>query len=188
MSETQKQNKQNLSDEEMVSLINNGDFVYFSTLIAGIMPHIVATASKWQNLIPDTEDLIEEGVLAVFTAVKSYDFKSASFKTFAKLCVDRAIGAKVKAASAEKRIPNTLVTSIDGMEIPHDITPEDIFINREESSDFTASLKDNLSQLELNVLYLFLQGLGYSQIAEKLGVTVKSVDSALQRIRNKLKK
>lgn len=177
-----------LSDEELVERINSGDYSLFSELIDRLMPHIVAVAVSHRDLITDTENLIGEGTLAVFDAVKSYESGKSSFKTFACVCIDRAIGARVTSALAKKRIPDRLVTSIDDVEIQVSDNPESIVIRKEEENSLGISLKNILSELELNVLNLFMQGYSYSVISEKLGVTQKSVDGALRRIRGKLKR
>ena len=177
-----------MSEEELVKFINSGDYDLFPELINRIMPHISASAAKWKNIIPDTEDLVEEGVLAVFTALRSYESEKASFKTFANMCVDRAINAKVRAATAQKRIPNNLVCPIEDTDIPHGESAEEAFIRKEENNDFNTNLSNTLTGLEQSVLKLFLDGDSYADIANTLGVSRKSVDGALRRVRSKLKK
>ena len=177
-----------LSDEQLAEYVNCGKYEYFPELIGRIMPHIKAVSFKWKSVVPDTDDLIEEGVIAVFTAVKSYESGKASFQTFANLCVDRAISAKVRSASAGKRIPSGLISSMDDQGDFSVESAEDSFIRREEDSIFNEDIKRSLTELERSVLEHFLGGDSYAEIARKLSVSVKSVDSALQRVRNKLRR
>ena len=177
----------NLSNECLCALIKNGEYDCFSELIGRLMPHIKSAALKWKSVIPDTEDLIGEGVIAVFKSVNTYNSEKASFSTFANLCVDRAIAAKAKAELSGKRIPNRLLVSIE-----EDMTAaesaEELVIRREENRLFNKGISKNLTELEKKVLAGFLEGQSYADIAAMLGVSVKSVDSALQRVRAKLKK
>lgn len=177
-----------LSDEQLVRNINCGKYDLFPELISRNMPHIKASALKWKSVFPDTEDLIQEGIMALFTAVKSFNEEKASFLTFAHLCIERAISAKAKSALAGKRIPSGLITSIDEGMSAQSESAEELVIRKDEDNRFNRSVESVLSELEYNVLSLFLNGESYSDIAEKLGVSPKSVDSALQRIRKKIKK
>lgn len=176
-----------LSDEQLAENVNCGKYDCFSELIGRIMPHIKSVALKYKSILPDTDDLIGEGVVAVFSAVKSYKSEKSSFKTFACLCVDRAISDKVRSANAGKRIPNSLISSMEEESISVE-SAEESFIRFEEDSNFTRDFGKTLSNLEKSVLERFLNGESYQTIAGALGVSVKSVDSALQRVRNKLRK
>lgn len=181
-------NDLSLSDEELVAFIKAGQFEHFPALIRRFMPYIISRASDMAYLVPDTEDIIGEGVIAVFSAVKSFDCSKASFKTFARICIDRAINVKVRAASAEKRIPSDRLTPLEGLELADNKDPEAILIEREEYRTLSEALRTDLSDLEFKVLSRFLAGESYAGIAKDLGITVKSVDNALRRIRGKLKK
>lgn len=181
------QDYSNLSNEELARLANMGEYDCFPLLITRIMPHIKAQALKWKSVLPDTDDLISEGIVALFKAVKVYNSEKASFATFANLCVDRAIGAKLKSELSGKRIPGSMLVSIDEDMLSCE-SAEEMFIKMEESDILKQDMVKNLTVLEKNVLSLFLDGNSYADIAARLGVSVKSVDGALQRIRSKLKK
>lgn len=181
------QDYQNLSCEELVSLIKSGEYDCFPVLIAAVMPHIKATALKWKSVLPDTDDLIGEGIAAVFNAVKTFDSGRASFMTFAGICIDRAIGAKAKSELSGKRIPGNMLVSIDEDMLSCE-SAEETYIRKEEDNSLMRDIGQNLSELERSVLSAFLEGASYADIAARLNISVKSVDGALQRIRNKLKK
>lgn len=177
----------NVSDDELVLLINSGNFEYLQILINRYMPLILKISLKYKDLGFDMDDLIQEGTVAVFSAVKSFDENKASFSTFAELCVSRAIASVAKRGSAAKRIPDKLISPLDDFELQSDSTPEDIIINKESYKSFTDNIKLNLSDMEYKVLCAFVEGKTYSEISKLLGVEIKSVDNALKRIRQKLK-
>ena len=99
MQQDGSENEVTLSDGELVSLINGGNYKYFQTLINRYMPYIVSVASRYKAGGLDTEDFIQEGVLAIFSAVKAFDGNKASFKTFVTLCINRAISSAVARVS-----------------------------------------------------------------------------------------
>ena len=96
------------------------------------MPYIVSVASRYKAGGLDTEDFIQEVVLAIFSAVKAFDGNKASFKTFVTLCINRAISSAVaRVSGAEKHIPDGLISPIDDVELTDHNNPESIFIEKE---------------------------------------------------------
>ncbi|MBR0467234.1 MAG: sigma-70 family RNA polymerase sigma factor [Clostridia bacterium] len=176
-----------MTNEQIANAVKLGDYEGLGLLIKNLMPHIKAAALKWKSVVNDTDDLVGEGITAVFKAVKSFDESKASFITFAKLCIDRAIGNRVRSELSAKRIPESMIVSFENDNISCE-SAEDLVIKKEEENTFKQSVAENLSNLERDVLKLHLEGQAYQEIANNLGITVKSVDGALQRIRNKLKK
>ncbi len=177
-----------LTDEKLVCLVNQGNYDALGILIRRYMPHIAAYAKKFSSVVSDSDDLISEGTLAVFSAVKCYSADKSSFKTFVKLCIERAINAKVKSANANRRIPSGMLTSIDSIDLPYIDDPEKIIIRNEEKISLLSAIKEKLSAFEFKVFSSFLEGKSYADISKELDVSLKSVDGALQRIRNKIKK
>lgn len=178
-----------LSDNRLVELINCGEYKYLQLLINRYMPYIINAASRYNASGFDTEDFIQEGILAIFSAVKSYDCEKASFKTFVCLCINRAMSSALSRVSgAAKHIPDGLVSPIDEVELPDMSSPESIFIEKESYNDLELTIKQKLSAFEYRVLCEFLTGKNYADIADSLNVTPKSVDNALRRIRSKIKK
>lgn len=180
--------QENLTDNQLVELINQGEYNYLQILINKYMPYIISTASKYNVGGLDVEDFIQEGILAIFSAVKAYDSEKASFKTFAYLCINRAMSAAVqRAVGNAKHIPDELILPIDDIELTDTNSPETILIEKENFSDFEHTLKQDLSKFEYQVLVEFLSGKSYADIADTLGITAKAVDNALSRIRSKIK-
>lgn len=181
--------QENFSDNQLVEFINRGEYKYLQLLINRYMPFIISVASRYNAGGFDTEDFIQEGILAIFSAVKSYDQEKASFKTFVALCINRAMSSALSRVSgAAKHIPEGLISPIDEVELPDMSSPESIFIEKESYNDLESTIKQELSGFEYQVLCEFLSGKSYADIAESLNVTAKSVDNALRRIRSKIKK
>ena len=180
--------QENLTDNHLIELINSGEYKYLQFLINRYMPYIISVASRYNAGGLDTEDFIQEGILAIFSAVKSFDSEKASFKTFVTLCIDRAMyTALSKATGAAKHIPDSLISPIDDIELADTNSPESIIIEKENYDALANSIKKELSDFEYRILCEFLSGKSYADIAETLQVTVKSVDNALRRIRTKIK-
>lgn len=177
-----------LSDNELIVLISSGGYENLQILINRYMPYIIKTANSYSNNGCEVEDLIAEGVLAVFNAVKVYDSSKSKFSTFVTLCISRAMLSQLKLASADKRIPDKLLSPLEEAEDLTVQNPEQTYIDKESYESFKADIFSSLSQLEYKVLCAFLSGESYSEIAERLGITVKAVDNSLTRIRNKIKK
>ncbi len=156
----------------------------------------------------DREDLIQEGMIGLFKAIRDYDTgRDASFFTFADLCVSRQMYTAVQAAGRQKHTPlNTYISLyanasenggleggeerelIDSMLSQSEQNPEDLLIDRENVERLEKIIEKELSPFENQVLDLYLTGMKYNQIAKVLGRDDKSTDNALQRIKTKLKR
>jgi len=181
------ENNNILSDDEVVVLINNGNYELLSVIINRYLPLIVKIARQY---LPESqvEDAVQEATFALYSAVKNYDREKASFQTFATTCIKRSVISQIRKTNAQKSIPQELITSIEDVEVTDLNSPESILIEKEAYKALTANIRLELSSMEYNVLELFLAGKSYSYIAKKLDISEKSVDNALARIRKKLKK
>lgn len=177
-----------MSNEELVSLIKNGEYQPLGEIIGRHMSVINYYAKLFGFSEADREDLVQEGLLALYNAVKSYQPHKAAFTTFASLCIRRAIYSAAKLKNHRDIIPEDLISSVDDTIVTDNKDPERIFFEKEDFRLLTDSIKVELSALEYRVLRLFLSGNGYAAIADKLGISVKSVDNSLKRIRSKLRK
>lgn len=176
-----------LTDEELIGHINSGEYEYLKELVNCYMPLILKIVKKYEHCGCDVEDLVQEGIFAIFSAVRSFDGTRASFPTFAELCVNRAVATQVRTLTVAKRIPDKLITPIDEVDISDFNSPEKLFIEKESFLSLQDSIRVTLSGLENKVLSAFLEGNSYADIAGSLGISVKSVDNSLKRIREKLK-
>lgn len=148
----------------------------------------------------DSEDLIQEGMVGLLTAIRVYDpGKGASFRTYAEICIRNRLISAVKAALRDKHSPLNNYVSFetpffDGITDHYAYStdqqrqedPEAIMIGREEFQERMDVLKGQLSGFEAKILGLYLNGLSYSEIAAEVNRSPKSVDNAVQRIRRKL--
>ena len=180
------ENYENMSDEEIVALVNKGDFELLQIIISRYLPCIHRYASLYLSE-NEREDAVQEATYALYSAVKNFDSKKSSFSTFAVLCIKRSLASSLKQSKRRKNIPDELISSIDEIELTDSNSPEKIFFDRESYKTLTDSIKLELSGLEYSVLQLFLEGERYIDIAKKLSISEKSVNNALLRIRKKLK-
>ena len=186
------ENYENMTDEQIVSLINLGNLELMQIIIERYYSVALYNIKKY---CPENyrEDALQEATISLYWAVKDFDSSKAAFSTFAALCIKRSVLNVLKAHNRKKDIPEELISSIDGLVLVDNNSPEKIFFDKEDFKALTdyKSLKDTikleLSELEYKVLELFLGGENYSDIAKKLGISEKSVDNSLSRVRKKLK-
>lgn len=192
-----------ITDEELINIHKKDNKVESDALqkiIERYTPIINNKANKYFAIGFDKNDIIQEGMIGLLSAVKNYDNESnTSFKTFANLCIDRKLITLLKSANRQKQMPlNNAISlnkKINGdieendnelMEIiDNGYNPVDDFINKEYYKRITYNLYNKLSKHEKDVLNEYLTGKSYAEIAQKLNCQEKSVDTALTRIRRK---
>ena len=180
------ENSNNLTDEEIINLINQGKVELLEVIIKRYTPVISFYAQKYCAEF-QREDAVQEATYALYSAVRSYDSAKASFSTFADLCIKRSVLGVLKSSKRLKNIPDELMSSIDDIEVADSKTPEEILMNKESYKSLTDTIRLELSGMEYSVLQLFLSGKSYEDIADNLNISQKAVDNALSRIRKKLK-
>lgn len=196
------------SDEELIVRLRDGESAITDYIMDKYKNLVRSKAKSMYILGADREDLIQEGMIGLFKAVRDYDTgRDASFFTFADLCVSRQMYTAVQAAGRQKHAPlNTYISlyasafetdSVDVGEAGELINsvisqsernPEEVLIDKENVELLERTIEKELSSFEKQVLDLHLTGMKYSQIAKVLGRDDKSTDNALQRIKSKLKK
>lgn len=180
-----------LDDEQLIALCRIGDDEAYSVLVARYLLTIRKRASVYNNSGIDFEDLVQEGFIGLLNAVKCYESNfDTSFSTFAYLCIDRNILSAVRKSLAKKQIPKSALSFIeDEGNFQESVleNPETVLIAKENISAMKQRIVEVLSDTERKVLDLYLLGYSYSKIAEKLELSEKSVDNAIQRMRKKLK-
>jgi RNA polymerase sporulation-specific sigma factor len=194
-----------LSDEEILDRIRNGDQPAIDYLMEKYK-YLVRSKAKALFLIGgDKDDLIQEGMIGLYKAIRDYQTdKDNSFFNFADLCVSRQIYSAIKASNRKKNIPlNTYIslytpaygengdaeekeTLVDIIYQKNVSNPEELVIDKENTSMIEYELVRRLSDLEKKVLGLYMQDLKYTQIAEVLNKEPKTIDNALTRIKTKL--
>lgn len=186
-----------LSEDRLIELMQHGDNEAGSELSLRYRPLIKKCTRPYFLVGGDEEDLIQEGMMGLVTAMQTYSpDRQCTFKSYAELCIKRRILSAIKAANRFKHMPLNYRLSLDEIYADDDepsaiderysLTPEQQIIREEEMQRLRALSQSLLSNLEKKVLDLYLEGLSYEEIAKGIGKPVKSVDSALQRIKKKL--
>ena len=190
-------------DEETVELAQQGEQFAVEFLVDKYKNFVRAKARSYFLIGADREDIIQEGMIGLFKAIRDYRVdKLTSFRAFAELCITRQIITAIKTATRQKHIPLNSYVSLNKpiydeesdrtlMDIitTHRITnPEEIIISREEFVFIEKKMGEILSSLEWKVLMSYLEGKSYQEISVDLKRHVKSIDNALQRVKRKLEK
>lgn len=198
-----RQKYEGMSDEEIVLLTKNGDNDAAAYILDKYKGMVRGKARGLYLVGGESEDLIQEGMIGLFEAIQSYDpQKDASFYSFAVLCVSRQMYTAVKAAARKKHTPLNTYVSLDQDSQDQEgqdmlslyadalsgVSAEDLFIDKENTAILKHEIMEALSPMEQKVLKLYLKGINYTEIADMLQISNKSVDNALQRIKNKSKK
>ena len=191
--------QERLSDEVLIQRIREGNESYMDLLIERYRGMVKNQARALYLIGGDQEDLMQEGMIGLFKAVRDYSHEKSGaeheggFAAFASLCVGRQLYTAVKASNRQKHVPlNSYVELSEGLDkvSPHPMeqNPEDYFIDKENVLNLQEKFRSPLSEFERQVLDLYLEGDHYQEIAVRLGKTPKSIDNALQRIRRKVEK
>lgn len=190
-----------MTDDEIIEFAQDGDEVALEYLIRKYRNFVKIKSRSYFLIGADREDIVQEGMIGLYKAIRDYKVEElASFRAFAELCVTRQIITAIKTATRLKHQPlnsyislnkpifsedsdRTLLDVLKGSKLSN---PEELFITYEAYEVLETSIKEMLSELELQVLMEYLKGKSYQDIAASLDRHVKSVDNALQRIKRKL--
>ena len=192
-----------LNDEQILQHVKSGNNAALEYLINKYKGFVCSKAKTYFLVGADKDDIIQEGMIGLFKAIRDFkDDRLVSFKCFAEVCVTRQIITAVKTATRQKHMPlnsyislnkpvfeedgeRTLIETLDHEQISD---PEELFIGKEEMNRIEGKINEVLSPFELEVLYKYLQGISYQEIAKILNKDVKAIDNALQRIKKKVEK
>ncbi|MEN8904394.1 MAG: RNA polymerase sporulation sigma factor SigH [Clostridiales bacterium] len=192
-----------MSEEHIIEDAKTGDKNAIEYLINKYKSFVRAKARTYFLIGADREDIIQEGMIGLYKAIRDFrGDKLSSFRAFAELCITRQIITAIKTATRQKHIPlNSYIslnkpvydeesdrTLLDMLKEENVSDPEEMVINREEFNGIEHKMNEILSDLEWEVLSLYLEGRSYQEIAEDLKRHVKSIDNALQRVKRKLEK
>lgn len=200
------QKYQNDTDEMLIERLRDGERDITDFIMNKYKNLVRSKAKSMYILGADTEDLIQEGMIGLFKAIRDYDAgRDASFYTFAELCISRQMYTAVQASNRKKHMPLNSYISLyasneneNGENFGEEFinflgfepvkNPEQLLIDKENVISLERKIEEELSTFENQVLDLYLTGMSYSQIARVLGRDEKSTDNALQRIKNKIRK
>ena len=186
---------QKFTDEELCVIVASGSPSAESELVRRYGQLVRACSRPLFLAGGDSEDLIQEGMLGLLTAIRSFDSsRDAAFRTFAEICIRSRLYTAIRAAQGDKHSPLNHSVSFepplfDGANVllfSSVESPEDVIIGREELKERLDALKGQLSEFEASILPPYLSGLSCGEIAIRVGRSQKSVDNAIQRIRRKM--
>lgn len=194
-----------LSDEELIDLLRGGEEAVMDYICDKYKNLVRSKAKSMFILGADNDDLIQEGMIGLFKAVRDYDCgRDASFYTFAELCINRQMYTAVQASKRKKHGPlNTSISfygerdyegqsseqnMLDALIVRQDLNPENLILDKERVEYLEKRIEEELSPFEKQVLDLYLTQMTTFQIAKVLGKNEKSTDNALQRLKAKIKK
>jgi RNA polymerase sporulation-specific sigma factor len=199
----ESQGQVKLDDYYLIALAKQDKPYAYDTLVRRYYGFVRLKASSYFIAGGDSDDLIQEGLVGLYKAVRDYrSDRESSFRNFAELCITRQIITAVKTATRNKHTPlngyvsfsttpagsagdgePTLDELLPGSPV-HD--PVNQVISSEELRSLVACLSTVLSELESRVLALYLDGHSYEHIGERLDCDAKTVDNALQRVKRKV--
>ena len=193
-----------LDDIELVAEVREGNERAIEILIARYRNFARSKARSYFLAGSDREDVVQEGMIGLFKAIRDFDLtQDTPFRAFAELCISRQILTAMKTANRHKHQPLNSSVSLDGPAFGDDDSssvgdhlmspaqssdPAELVISAEEIEALRESMSRNLTDLEGDVLTLYMEGRSYEEIAGALGNHVKSIDNALQRIKRKLQR
>lgn len=180
-----------LEDAELCQYSREGNIRAEETLVRRYTRLVRALARPYFLYGGDFEDLLQEGLLGLLSAIREYDASGgASFRTYAEVCIRRRLYSAIRWANREKNAPLNFAEPL--AEDPGDLVtseeemPEERLLRRERYQELTSAIRSLLSPLERQVLELYLQGLSYDEIGRQTGKGAKASDNAVQRIRKKV--
>lgn len=188
-----------IADEVLIGRLRQGEMEIMDYILEKYKPLVRKQTNALFLIGGDNEDLIQEGMIGLFKAIRDYkDGYDASFSYFAQVCVKRQLASALEASNRKKHIPlnNYVSFSSDdgesGVSLVDTIaggviSPEQMILEQEKMLEFKERIKAKLSKMEKEVLNFYLEGYNYTQIAKIMGKQPKSIDNALQRIRQKIK-
>lgn len=192
-----------MQDEEIINKIKAGDKSALNYLMDKYKELVNMKVSKYYIIGAEKEDIIQEGLIGLFKAIKSYKpGMQNSFRTFASICIERQLITAIKTSNRQKHIPLNSYLSLNMnaydseqsdsdttlLEIYNNATVEDpleTLTKKEYYNHIENAIENALSDFEKKVLFRYIKGESYNKIAEELDTPVKSIDNAIQRIRKK---
>ncbi|MBP3502333.1 MAG: RNA polymerase sporulation sigma factor SigH [Clostridia bacterium] len=191
----------NMKDEDLIQKIKSGDNEALNYLLDKYKEVVNMKVSRYFIIGAEKEDIIQEGLIGLYKAIKSYDTeKQNSFKSFANLCIERQLITAIKSSNRQKHMPlnSYLSLNMSAYDNEEDDTsiyeifdanviedPLDTITKKEYYQNVENVIEKTLSSFERQVLNELVNGHSYTAIAEKLNSPVKSIDNAIQRIRKK---
>jgi RNA polymerase sporulation-specific sigma factor len=202
--ESTLENIERLGDSVLVMRVKEGEERCLDVLLARYRKFARSKARSYFLAGSDKEDVVQEGMIGLYKAIRDFDpDQETPFRAFAELCISRQILTAIKTANRHKHQPLNQSVSLDApaysddsdrsvgdniVASPQVSDPAELVISSEEIEAIRDTMRENLTDLEGDVLRLYMDGKSYEEIAGALGNHVKSIDNALQRIKRKLQR
>ena len=183
-------NYEEYTDEELVDRLHQGENEIMDYILEKYKPLVRKQTNALFLIGGENEDLIQEGMIGLFKAIRDYDdTKEATFFYFAQLCIKRQLASALEASNRKKHIPLNNYVSFSSDENDNGTALEATISQGVESPEqmVLEQIRAKLSKMEKEVLNFYLEGYNYTQIAKIMEKTPKSIDNALQRIRQKIR-
>ena len=185
-------NYETCSDEELIQRLRQGENTIMDYILEKYKPLVRKCANAMYLIGGETEDLIQEGMIGLFKAIRDYrDDRDNSFSSFAYICVNRQLYTAIEASNRKKNQPLNSYVSLSEQSTKNCLgvtsSPEQLVIEQEVWENLWKELDECLSEMEKQVLSYYLKGSSYLQSAEKMEKSPKSIDNALWRIRQKIR-
>lgn len=182
-------NYYDLKDQELIELIRQGDNEALEFLLIKYKNLVRSVSKEYFIIGADKDDILQEGMIGLYKAVRDYnEIYNSAFGTFAKICIQRNILTAIEKASRQKNAPLNTSEQLGFAITDTRPNPEEFLIDVEATASIEKNIAGALSELELQVLNLYLENYTYEDIALILNnIDVKRVDNALQRARRKIK-
>lgn len=192
-----------MSDEQIITLSQNGNMYAMEAILNRYKGFVASRARPYFLIGGNHEDMIQEGMIGLYKAVRDYlPDKQATFRSFAEICITRQMITAIKTATRQKHQPlnsyislsrpafdeNSEQTLADVVLGSSCMNPEELVINKESYDACENAISKALSQMEYDILALYLQGKSYQEISEQIHKSPKSIDNALQRVKRKLER
>lgn len=189
-----------MKENDIVKMARNGDTLAIDYLLNKYKKFVMAKSMPYFLVGGDRDDIIQEGMIGLFQAIKYYDEdKLIPFIYFMEICIKRQIITAIKTATRKKHLPlnsyvslnksayredseRTLIEVVEGNKVSD---PLETYIEEEEFEKRKGKIISTLSDLEFKVLNKFLEGKSYEEISSEIGKDEKSIDNALQRVKKK---
>ncbi len=177
-----------IEDRELLSLAQSGDEKAMETLLSRYKGTVATIGRKYYLIGGDREDLLQEGMIGLFKAIRSFDeSRNVAFATYASRLIEREMITAIRKAGSLSGQIFAEAVDMDTNIVVGETTPENEFLEQENIVALRREIDSKLSEFEKVVVSEYLKGYNYIDIAQTLGKTPKSIDNALSRIKNKLK-
>lgn len=176
-----------MTDEELVLLCQSGDKAAWEQLYSRYKPRVRAVAHRFFLSGGETEDLVQEGMFGLISAVNGYKKDGAVFAAYAYSCIRNRIVDAVKTSKGAKHSAlNNFLPIVEMSDEHYFANPEDELIRREDKRELLRKMSGILSSLEYKAMTLYVEGMTISEIASELGKDYKSIDNSIHRAKRKL--